>query len=129
MKPKKVPRREEKDGELQKLKNRLRNLEKENNRLKSELRTYEQAFKKTTTFLRDNTKEISVERLIEAAKNNNSLKEIKKQDISIVCKFCFSEDLHISYIPAGKMILCRNCRKTEVCKDDRRKDSEPITDV
>jgi predicted nuclease with TOPRIM domain len=129
MKPKKVPRREEKDGQLDKLKNRVRNLEKENHRLKSELRTYEQAFKNTTKFLRDNTKEISLEKLIDAAKKGDSLKQVRDSEVKKTCKFCFSTNIHVGTIPSGKMIMCRDCSKTEVERNDRGQISEPDSEM
>ena len=116
MKPKKVPKREEKDGELQKLKTRVKRLEKENDRLKSELNSYEQAFKNTSKFLRDNTKEISLEALIKAAKEGASLKQVKDTEFKRVCKYCMSDNVHVSDIPTGKMILCRDCSKTNIEK-------------
>lgn len=116
MKPKKVPKREEKDGELQKLKTRVKRLEKENDRLKSELRSYEQAFKNTNKFLRDNTKEISLEALIKAAKEGSSLRDVQKQELHRTCKYCLSIDVHVSDTPVGKMVVCRNCSKTDIEK-------------
>ena len=116
MKPKKVPKREEKDGELQKLKNRVKRLEKENDRLKSELNSYEQAFKNTSKFLRDNTKEISLDALIKAAKEGASLKQVRDSELKRVCKFCMSQNVHVSEVPSGKLVLCRDCSKTNIEK-------------
>lgn len=111
MKPNKSPKREEKDGQLDKLKSRVRNLEKENQRLKSELNSYEQAFKKTTKFIKDNTKNISLEKLIQAANDNKTLKQVQKENS---CDKCGGTDLYIAKIPAGLLTLCRTCKNSKV---------------
>lgn len=106
MKPKKVIVKEAKDGNVQKLKNRIRRLEKENKKLKSDLGSYEQAFKKTTKFLKDNTDEISLEELIKAAKENKSLKEITPEEVR-QCPKCASDLKKLKY-PVGTVIVCEN---------------------
>ena len=118
MKPNKVPKREEKDGQLDKLKNRVRNLEKENQRLKSELISYEQAFKKTTKFLKDNTKDISLEKLIKAANADKTLKQVQKEN---GCEKCEGTDLYTAKTPAGFLTLCRTCNHSKM---DQIKDVE-----
>jgi DNA repair exonuclease SbcCD ATPase subunit len=105
---KKQPKKEYKDGELNRLKKRIKKLEKENDRLKSELNSYEQAFKKTTKFLRDNTEEISLENLIKAAKSEKSLKEVKEESTSNKCPVC-SADIKIMETLVGKIITCTKC--------------------
>lgn len=117
---KKEPRKEYKDGELNRLKKRIKKLEKENDRLKSELNSYDQAFKKTTKFLRDNTDEISLENLIQAAKNESSLKEvteIQEKENSRNCPVCFSS-IEPNYVPkVGNIILCKKCNYRTVEKE------------
>jgi ribosomal protein S20 len=70
--------KEPKDGEVAKLKRHIHKLEKENNKLKSELKTYEKAFSKNITFLKEKTNDLSLEDLINGAKEDLTLKEIKK---------------------------------------------------
>ena len=114
MKPNKSPKHEEKDGQLDKLKTRVRRLEKENARLKSELNSYEQAFKNTKNFLREHTDEFSLEKLIEGAKGNKSLRELQK-DI-VPCPKC-SETMTVNSLPFGTLHLCTACGHREVKKD------------
>lgn len=99
-------RKEYKDGELNKLKRRVKRLESENKRLKSELNAYDQAFKKTTKFLKDNTDEISLEELVKAAKENKSLKEITPDETK-QCPKCGSDIKKLQY-PVGTVIVCEN---------------------
>lgn len=112
---KKEPRKEYKDGELNRLKKRIKKLEKENERLKSELNSYDQAFKKTTKFLKDHTDDISLEDLIQAAKNDKSLKEV--QNVKNLCPICLS-DVKINNVPkVGNIITCTKCSYRTVEKE------------
>lgn len=114
-KPKKIPTNEAKDGTIQKLRNRVKRLEKENHRLKSELNAYDQAWKKTLRFISDESKEIKLEDLINAAKEDKTLKETKKEVLPN-CSKCLSDNVHTSEITIGTMIICRDCSHTEVKK-------------
>jgi len=114
-------KKEYKDGELNKLKKRIKRLESDKRRLLSELNTYEQAFKNTTKFLKDHTSDFSIEDLIEAAKNDKTLKETeekKKKDTQ--CPVCLSEIKEMSY-PAGSIILCTNnlCDYRETVNEEK----------
>lgn len=71
--------KEEKDGETARLKRHIRHLEKENARIKSELRTYERVFNKNITFLKERTKGLSLEELIKGAQEELNLQEIKEE--------------------------------------------------
>lgn len=68
--------KEERSGEVKKLKGIIRSQEHEIKRLKSELRTYEAAFKKNITFLKTKTKQYNLEELIDGAKMEMTLEEI-----------------------------------------------------
>ena len=70
--------KEEKSGEIKKLKGIIKKLEHEITRLKSELRTYDRAFQKNIEFLKKGTDELSLEDLLNGAKNELNLKEIKE---------------------------------------------------
>lgn len=114
---KKEPKKEYKDGEVSRLKKRIKKLEKENYRLKSELNAYEQAFKKTTKFLKDHTDEISLEDLIEAAKQDKSLKEVEeKVKDSNKCPKCGSEVKKLPTSIIGTIITCTSCNYRSVKK-------------
>lgn len=117
----KNPKKDYKDGELNKLRKRVKRLEKENDRLKSELNSYEQAFKKTTKFLRDNTDEIRLEDLIEAAKNDKSLKQVKEKEVKNMCPICFSE-LKETVVTVGIIHTCTKCtyRNLEKVKGNKK---------
>ena len=104
MKVKKIPNKEEKSAEVRKLKARNRKLETENKRLVSEIRTLEAAFQKNLKFLKGSTEDVSVEDLIEAAKEDKSLKEVK--DEVIKCPNCEAEIRPIA-TRFGKVIACK----------------------
>ena len=115
-KPKKLPVKEYKDGQTQRLKKRIARLEKEKNELKSQIRAYESAFRDVTKFLRDSTKDISLEDLISAAQRDKSLEEVK-QDTIEVCRKCLSEDVKITKVPFGRIVICNDCNHREVIKN------------
>jgi len=100
--------KEEKSGEVARLKKRIHHLEKENTKLKSELRTYSRAFEKNITFLREKTNDVSLEDLIKGANAELALKDIKKE---VIHKF---EDLkkkwqcHICEEGIMKLIIIPN---------------------
>lgn len=73
---------EEKSGEIARLKKRIHHLEKENTKLKSELRTYEKAFHKNIVFLKEKTNDVSLEDLIRGANAELALKDIKKEVVN-----------------------------------------------
>lgn len=126
MKPKKVPVKEAKDGEVQKLKRRIKRLETENRKLKSELNAYDQAFRKTKDFLIDSQDEFSVEETIQAAKSAKSLRVMQKR-VKITCRKCLSVDVTESTFNLGKMVICKNteCGYVEIRKgNEETEDSE-----
>ena len=101
---KKIPKNEAKDGQIQKLKKRIAKLEKENNKLKSELRTLETYLDKTREFMKDSTKEVALEDLIEKVNTGANFKEIENDS----CPNCGDD---ISKLPTGHGILhlCKSC--------------------
>lgn len=70
--------REEKDGQVAKLKKALRRLESDNKKLRSELATYEAAFKKNIEFLKGKTKDLTLQELLEGAKKEQNLVKIEQ---------------------------------------------------
>ena len=121
-KPKKIPdEKQAKDGTISKLRTRIKRLEKENNRLKSELNAYDQAWKKTLKFISDETKEIKLKDLIDAAKSDKNLKETK-QEVKPVCSKCLSDNVHVSQISVGTMVICRDCSHTELKNNGKNKE-------
>jgi predicted nuclease with TOPRIM domain len=112
---KKEPKKEYKDAELNKLKRRVKRLENENSRLKSELNSYEQAFKKTTKFLKDHTDDISLEDLIKAAREDKSLKQVEIENVHNVCPKCFSA-IKTTETPVGTIKTCTKCDYRDMVK-------------
>ena len=115
MKPKKMPMKEAKTGNEQKLRNRIRYLERKVKALEKEKRAFESAFKHTKSFLRDHTEDISLEKLIEAAKKGQSLKEAKDETKITSCEKCGGNDLR--YI--GKLVLCMSCNRNASIEDSK----------
>ena len=71
--------KEEKDGEVKRLKNVIRRLESDKKKLLSEVRTLEEAFGKNIQFLKSKTDGLSVTELIKAAKKEQTLEEIENE--------------------------------------------------
>lgn len=71
--------REDKSGEVKRLKGQIRALEHEIKRLKSELKTFNKAFEKNITFLRTKTKNFDLQELIDGAKLDMTLEEIGEE--------------------------------------------------
>ena len=107
--------KESKDGEVGKLKERIKRLERENSQLRSEIKTLEGAFDKTKKFLKGSMDEFSVEEAIEAAKEEKTLKELKKEANSECCSKCNGK-VRIDRLAFGNMVFCLNeeCKHTEL---------------
>jgi hypothetical protein len=69
--------REEKDGEVQKLKATIRRLQSDKRKLQSELATYEAVFQKNMQLLKGKVKDLTVEELIAGAKKDQTLVEME----------------------------------------------------
>lgn len=102
-----MPVKEAKDGSEQKLKRRIKKLESENRRLKSELNSLEQAFKNTGEYIKGNVDGISVEKMIDAAKKGQKMKDTVGDE---VCPECSSGLLKKIPSPAGTVTICGNCK-------------------
>lgn len=114
MKQKKGSRvKEEKDGSIAKLKQRIRRLEKDKRELISKLNTLEQVLKRNFEVLKGSTEDLSVEELIEGAKKNKTIKQIKDDVEPVVqsdnCPKCNSEEYKIMEIRGGQIGVCGNC--------------------
>jgi archaellum component FlaC len=95
--------KEAKSAEVQKLKNRIKRLEKDKRELISKLNTLEAAFEKNIKFLKGSTEDVTVEDLIEAAKVNKSLKEVKADN---QCPKCGSDELKTIKTLFGELDSC-----------------------
>jgi len=94
--------KEAKSGEVQKLKNRIKNLEKKNKILVQKLNTAERALEHSAKFLKGSTEEFSVEELIEAANDSKTLKEVKDSK----CPKCGKNTLKTMETLFGKLSTC-----------------------
>ena len=115
----KIPKKEESHKEtINELKGKIRRLESDKRKLKSEVETLTAALEENIKFLRDQTNDLSLEDLIGAAKSKKSLKEVKSTKVEETCKKCFSTDLFISKVKSvGTIVLCRSCKNREVKKN------------
>jgi regulator of replication initiation timing len=112
--PRDNTRKETKDGGLSKLKQRMRKLELENERLKKEIRTLEGYKKATNTFIDNELDGIPVERVIKGIERQSNLKEIVKEE-KHYCKKCFNEEVTVVGRPDGKkVVMCFKCKTNEV---------------
>lgn len=107
--------KEEKDGNISKLKARVRRLEKDKKELISKVNTLEQVLKRNFEVLKGSVEDLSVEELIEAAKNDKTIKEAKKdakkpvENNPEMCPKCEQQTLKIMEIRNGKICICSNC--------------------
>lgn len=118
--------KEEKDGETAKLKRHIRHLEKENTRLKSELRTYEKVFARNITFLKQRTEDLTVEELITGAEKEFTLRQIREEKAQTYeqlqekwrCHSCSVGVMKLIIIPrgSGTSNYFRKCNNTD-CKN------------
>jgi len=99
--------KEPKNGEIAKLKKRIRLLEKQKKELISKLNTAEKVLERNLKFLKGSTEDVSVEDLIEAAKEDKTLKEVKEDKSCPNCKS--TEEYKVMEIRGGKIGICSNC--------------------
>lgn len=114
---KKLPIKEAKDGTIQKLKNRIRRLEKENERLRHEVNTLESFRELTTKHLDDKLDGIPIERVIKGVQKKHKLKDISDNKIKEVCPKCISSELKEVPYPGGKVRTCSNCDFRDTVKE------------
>lgn len=107
--------KEEKDGSISKLKARIRRLEKDKRDLVSKVNTLEQVLKRNFEVLKGSVEDLSVEELIEAAKNQKTIKEARETSSKPLhdkledCPKCDKPELKIMDIRGGKICVCGNC--------------------
>ena len=113
---------EENEQTIKELKAANRRLKKDNERLKSEVATLQQAFSQTSVYLKGNTDNISVEKIIEGVKKGSTLQEIKKEN---KCEKCGSLNVkELSIYNVGTIILCSDCKNRKVVKNGKDNGSE-----
>jgi len=94
--------KEAKSGEIQKLKNRVKNLERKNKILIQKLNTAEIALEHSAKFLKGSTEEFTVEELIDAANNSKTAKNMKDEK----CPKCGENELKTIATLFGKLATC-----------------------
>lgn len=111
---------EENEEIIKKLKAANRRLKSDNERLKAELSTLQEAFFKTSQYLKGNTDNISVEKIIEGVKKGANLSEIKK---TTKCDKCGSPSVkRFSVVNVGDILLCTDCKSRKVVKNGKEKE-------
>lgn len=95
-----------------------RRLKSDNQRLKMELQTLQEAFKKTSSYLKNNTDNISVESIIEGVKKGSSLEQIKKTNKCDKCGEACIKDFHVANV--GRIILCTSCKTRKVIRSEEK---------
>lgn len=100
---------------MRELKAANRRLKSDNERLKSEVATLHAAFEKTAVYIKGNTDNVSVEKIIEGVKKGSTLKQIKDAE---KCGKCGAKDVKRYHVPnVGTIIMCAECKDRKVIKD------------
>lgn len=119
--------RESRDGEIGKLKDAIRRLKSDKQKLLAELNSISQAFNKNVVFLKEMTEDYSVEDLVAASNKEMKLKDIplntsnsshgKSKDHKWKCFDCEVGTMHIvRYKEAGVDKYFRMCSNKPRCK-------------
>ncbi len=112
-----IKNEDENEQTIKELKAANRRLKSDNERLKSELSTLQEAFQKTSVYLKGNTDNISVEKIIEGVKKGSNLEQIKKTN---KCEKCGSVNIkELSVANVGKIILCSDCKNRKVVRNGK----------
>ena len=109
-------KKEEKDSQIQRLRNRVRRLEKENERLKQEIKTLEAYRNITNKYIDNELDGMPVEKIIRSVEKHHNLSKVK-DEIKPACPKCLNKDITILGRPDGKMHLCK-CGYKKVVKDE-----------
>lgn len=119
MKPKKTPVKAARDGEIQRLKRRIARLEKENQRLKSEIKTLEGFRDLTSEYIGGKLDNVPVEKVIKGIESKQKFDSIRPKDIiKEVCTKCLKGELKRVPYRAGVIVICGNCEHREIKKDE-----------
>ena len=89
-------------GKEKELRQKIKQQDAEIKRLKSELKTLNRAFEKTAQYIKGNVDGVSIEKMIDGAKQEKTMVEIKKE---AVCPDCGAET-KTSKLPFGKLEIC-----------------------
>ncbi len=111
---------DENERTIKELKAANRRLKSDNERLKSELSSLNEAFEKTSGYLKNNTDNISVEKIIEGVKKGSTLEQIKKAE---KCEKCLKFTVKDFSVPnVGRILLCSECKHRKVLRNGKDKE-------
>jgi seryl-tRNA synthetase len=108
--------KEERDGEIAKLKKQIKKLTKEKEILKSDIKTLERAFGTTIKHVDATLDGIPVEKVIRSAKKKSKLSEVVLENTE-KCEKCGTAGMTIANIPHGILHLCKLCNHRKVVKN------------
>jgi len=111
---------EQNEATIKELKAANRRLKSDNKRLKAELETLNEVFKKTSSYIKNNTDNISVEKLIDGVRKGSDLEQIKKSNKCEKCGDTKVKDFYVSNV--GRIILCPSCKTRKVIKNEEKKE-------
>lgn len=100
--------KEEKSGEVRKLKSHIHYLENEIKKLKSELKTYDRVFSKQVTFIKEKSRGLSLEDMIIGAQNEMTLEEIKTEKVQTYKQHEAKWKCFVCEVGIMKMIIIPN---------------------
>jgi len=101
--------KEAKSAEVEKLKQRIRRLQKDKRELITKLNTLERAFERNVRVLKGSTEDLSVEELIEAANEDKTIKEVKDEKSMSNCPNCGTSEIRTIGIRGGNVVVCTQC--------------------
>lgn len=117
--------KEAKDGETQKLRNRVRRLDQENkslqkkvNKLLSENGTLQAALDETERLLKEHYNEVSLDEALRVAKKAHQKKKLdkKRKSAKELCPECGNHEVKLIPSRAGTIIVCSKCEYRGVKK-------------
>jgi hypothetical protein len=115
VKHRKYPK-EEKDGEIARLKKQIKRLVKEKEKLKSDIRTLEAAFGITVDHIDGKLDGIPVEKVVRSAKKKSKLSATIKENTP-KCERCGTDGMTVIKTSFNETHLCKLCNHRKVVKN------------
>ena len=109
-----------KSGEVKELKSKIRRLASDKQKLIAELKTLQEAFDKTRSFIDNKLDGVPVEKVLKALKQENKLKKIDKDAKEVhedKCKDCQRPYKILATSLVRTIYFCEVCKKREVIYD------------
>lgn len=101
-------KKEDKSGEVRRLKNTINKLKKENEKLKAQLKDTRKRLDQSTEYVGRKVKDIDLDTIL----STNELDDIP----NISCNICNSYELDRTTLPFGYMVKCKICSNLEIIK-------------